>query len=384
MRSMNNHADKSASTKNTPARETYQLLQGQEAVVSEALNGTIIRWNAAAERLFGYAEAEALGQHISIVISPDRLREEDKIMERLRAGADIQHHETFRRHKDGSEFAVSLSARPVRDETGAITGASTIVRAISGRTQPEDRLHELQDELSRLSRLGTVGQVCAAITHELNQPLTAITNYIKAAQRLLGSENPQAHQIHRAYDALEKAAGQTARAGTIVRYMREFIDQRELARTPEDINEVIREAVTLSFTDPGSSNVEIALDLDRYLPLLSINKVQILQVLTNLIRNSLEAMSATRVRELTISSERSGQDFVRLVVWDTGAGLTPDILAKLFQPFIATQESGIGIGLKICQSLIEAHDGTIRALPDVRSGAAFEIKLPVMANNEPG
>jgi two-component system sensor kinase FixL len=384
MRSMNNHADKSASTKNTPARETYQLLQGQEAVVSEALNGTIIRWNAAAERLFGYAEAEALGQHISIVISPDRLREEDKIMERLRAGADIQHHETFRRHKDGSEFAVSLSARPVRDETGAITGASTIVRAISGRTQPEDRLHELQDELSRLSRLGTVGQVCAAITHELNQPLTAITNYIKAAQRLLGSENPQAHQIHRAYDALEKAAGQTARAGTIVRYMREFIDQRELARTPEDINEVIREAVTLSFTDPGSSNVEIALDLDRYLPLLSINKVQILQVLTNLIRNSLEAMSATRVRELTISSERSGQDFVRLVVWDTGAGLTPDILAKLFQPFIATQESGIGIGLKICQSLIEAHDGTIRALPDVRSGAAFEIKLPVMANSELG
>lgn len=381
---MNNHADKSASTKNTPARETYQLLQGQEAVVSEALNGTIIRWNAAAERLFGYAEAEALGQHISIVISPDRLREEDKIMERLRAGADIQHHETFRRHKDGSEFAVSLSARPVRDETGAITGASTIVRAISGRTQPEDRLHELQDELSRLSRLGTVGQVCAAITHELNQPLTAITNYIKAAQRLLGSENPQAHQIHRAYDALEKAAGQTARAGTIVRYMREFIDQRELARTPEDINEVIREAVTLSFTDPGSSNVEIALDLDRYLPLLSINKVQILQVLTNLIRNSLEAMSATRVRELTISSERSGQDFVRLVVWDTGAGLTPDILAKLFQPFIATQESGIGIGLKICQSLIEAHDGTIRALPDVRSGAAFEIKLPVMANSELG
>jgi two-component system sensor kinase FixL len=384
MRSMNNHADKSASTKNTPARETYQLLQGQEAVVSEALNGTIIRWNAAAERLFGYAEAEALGQHISIVISPDRLREEDKIMEQLRAGADIQHHETFRRHKDGSEFAVSLSARPVRDETGAITGASTIVRAISGRTQPEDRLHELQDELSRLSRLGTVGQVCAAITHELNQPLTAITNYIKAAQRLLGSENPQAHQIHRAYDALEKAAGQTARAGTIVRYMREFIDQRELARTPEDINEVIREAVTLSFTDPGSSNVEIALDLDRYLPLLSINKVQILQVLTNLIRNSLEAMSATRVRELTISSERSGQDFVRLVVWDTGAGLTPDILAKLFQPFIATQESGIGIGLKICQSLIEAHDGTIRALPDVRSGAAFEIKLPVMANSELG
>jgi two-component system sensor kinase FixL len=272
----------------------------------------------------------------------------------------------------------------VRDETGAITGASTIVRAISGRTHPEDRLHELQDELSRLSRLGTVGQVCAAITHELNQPLTAITNYIKAAQRLLGSENPQAHQIHRAYDALEKAAGQTARAGTIVRYMREFIDQRELARTPEDINEVIREAVTLSFTDPGSSNVEIALDLDRYLPLLSINKVQILQVLTNLIRNSLEAMSATRVRELTISSERSGQDFVRLVVWDTGAGLTPDILAKLFQPFIATQESGIGIGLKICQSLIEAHDGTIRALPDVRSGAAFEIKLPVMANSELG
>jgi two-component system sensor kinase FixL len=384
MRSMNNHADKSASTKNTPSRETYQLLQGEEAVVSEALNGTIIRWNAAAERLFGYAEAEALGQHISIVISPDRLREEDKIMERLRAGTDIQHHETFRRHKDGSEFAVSLSARPVRDETGAITGASTIVRAITGRTQPEDRLHELQDELSRLSRLGTVGQVCAAITHELNQPLTAITNYIKAAQRLLGSENPQAHQIHRAYDALEKAAGQTARAGTIVRYMREFIDQRELARTPEDINEVIREAVTLSFTDPGSSNVEIALDLDRYLPLLSINKVQILQVLTNLIRNSLEAMSATRVRELTISSERSGQDFVRLVVWDTGAGLTPDILAKLFQPFIATQESGIGIGLKICQSLIEAHDGTIRALPDVRSGAAFEIKLPVMANSELG
>ncbi|HEY4078941.1 MAG TPA: ATP-binding protein [Rhizomicrobium sp.] len=272
------------------------------------------------------------------------------------------------------------ASKPLRDTDAVITEALDVEaeRDISGRTQA-DQLNELQDELDRLARLGATGQMCAAITHELNQPLTAITNYIKAAQRLLGTHDPQTNQISSARDALEKAAGQTARAGTIIRCLREFIDQRNITKRPEDINEVIQETVAQNFAESNSNGVAVTLNLDRNLPLIPINRVQMRQVLTNLIRNSLEAMSATRVRELTISSERSGPGFVRLVVWDTGAGLTPDILAKLFQPFLITRESGMGMGLKVCQSLVEAHDGTIRALPDVRSGAAFEIQLPVAA-----
>ena len=253
---------------------------------------------------------------------------------------------------------------------------------MDGMHSIKDRLEELQDELAQLSRLGATGQMCAAITHELNQPLTAITNYIKAAQRLLGSQDPQPNQIASACDALEKAAGQTVRAGTIVRYLRELADQREIAKTPENINDVIQESIALNFSEP--SNINFVLDLDPDLPQIPINKIQIRQILTNLIRNSLGTGNTNSKRELTISSERCGPDSVRLVVWDSRTALTLDVLATQFQPFIAAERRGMGIDLKVCQSLVEAHAGTIRTLPDLRSGAAFEIQLPIaVANNDP-
>jgi two-component system sensor kinase FixL len=217
--------------------------------------------------------------------------------------------------------------------------------------------------------------MCAAITHELNQPLTAIINYIKAAQRLLGSQDLQPNQIAGARDALEKAAGQTVRAGTIIRHLRELADQREISKTPEDINDVIQESVALIFAEP--SRINFVLDLDKSLPQIPINRIQMRQVLTNLIRNILEAANTDSVRQLTISSGSSGPDSVRLLLWDSETGLTSDVLATQFQPSIAAEGRGIGIGLKICQSLVEAHAGTIRTLPDIYSGVAFEIQLPI-------
>jgi two-component system, LuxR family, sensor kinase FixL len=353
-----------------------QIVQSSEdAILSVALDGTITSWNAAAERIYGFSASEAIGKHISMLQPLDRVGEEIRLMAQLRAGLNIEHFETVRLHKDGHEVMISLSIAPVHDANGAVIGASKTARDVTERKRAEERVLAMQNELAHVGRLSAMGQMSAAIAHELNQPLTAIANYAKAAQRLLQNENPEPRQLQSAREAMEKAVTQTLRAGTIIRYLRDFVEKRESRKAREDMNEVIREAVSLGMVGHSNSNAKLIFALNPMLPRVPVDKVQIQQVLLNLVRNAMEAMAEVETRELTISSDVV-QEGLRIIVSDTGPGLAPHVAARLFQPFVTTKADGMGIGLKICQSIIEGHGGTIVAQQG-NPGAIFVIHLPL-------
>jgi len=353
-----------------------QIVQSSEdAIISVALDGTITSWNAAAERIYGFSASDAIGWHISMILPPDRMGEDDEIISRLRSGLTMEHYETVRRHKDGHDVLVSLSVAPIFDASGVMIGASKTARDVTERKRSEEKLLGMQNELAHVGRLSAMGQMSAAIAHELNQPLTAIANYAKAAQRLLQNENPEPRQLQSAREAMEKAVTQTLRAGTIIRYLRDFVEKRESRKCPEDMSEVIREAVSLGMVGHSHSNIKLVLALKPGLPRVSIDKVQIQQVLLNLVRNAMEAMAEVKRRELTISCD-VGDEGLIIMVQDSGPGLAPQVASRLFQPFVTTKADGMGIGLKICQSIIEGHGGTITARQS-GPGATFVIQLPL-------
>ncbi len=230
----------------------------------------------------------------------------------------------------------------------------------------------LQDELARVGRLSAMGQMSAAIAHELNQPLAAISNYVKAAQRLLENEIPSPQNLKTAREAMEKAAGQTLRAGTIIRGLRDRVEKRDSERSRENLNDVIGDAVSLAML--GHRNMSLTLTLDPAIVPMMMEKLPIQQVLLNLVRNAVEAMAGIDHAELEISSAADAAG-ATIMVRDTGPGFTAEVAGRLFQPFVTTKEGGMGIGLKICQSIIEAHGGTIEA-SNANPGAIFTIRLP--------
>jgi two-component system sensor kinase FixL len=219
-----------------------------------------------------------------------------------------------------------------------------------------------------------MGQMASALAHELNQPLTAIMNYVKAAARTMNAlEGPQ---VEKAREWMEKATNQTARAGQIIRNLRDFIEKRESSQTYESLNKVVEEAIALGLVGSADTNVKVHFELDPNVPSTLIDKIQIQQVLINLIRNAIEAMQASPKRDLTIRTETQ-KDAIEVGVSDTGPGLSAEVAARLFQPFVTTKEKGMGIGLTICQSIVEAHNGRIWASPNQAGGVDFCFRLPV-------
>ncbi len=361
-------------------RHLAQIVQSSDdAILSKTLEGTITSWNTAAERIFGFSAAEAIGQHISILIPTDRLAEEESIIAQLKAGRDINHYDTVRRRKDGTEIFVSLSVSPIRDGAGKIVGASKIARDVTGKKRAEARTRALQSELAHVARLSAMGQMTAGIAHEINQPLTAITNYVNAARRTLSSmpSGQEDGAIERAQEMLEKAARQIIRAGGIVRNLRNFVEKREGCRAPENLNEVIEESIALAFAGAADSNIKLHFHLAPSLPTVMIDRIQIEQVLVNLIRNSIEAMAPVKKKILTLETALDSDGCAQITVTDTGPGLPPEVTERLFQPFVTTKEKGMGIGLSICQSIVDDHGGRIWALPAASVGTAFRIRLPL-------
>jgi two-component system sensor kinase FixL len=275
------------------------------------------------------------------------------------------------RRKDGSSFPIELSVGEVTLEGRRIfTG---FVRDLTSRQNAERELATIQSELSHVARVSEMGQMGATLAHELNQPLAAIVNYLQACHRLLQNQpTPVAPRIQ---EAIEKAVAQADRAGQIIRRLREFVQKRETERDVEDLNTVVQEAVGLALVGAKSAGVVSHINLDPDIPPVLVDKVQIQQVVLNLVRNAVEAMTHSKERVLTIATEElNGEALVR--VTDTGSGMTPDVAAKLFEPFLTTKTTGMGIGLSICRSIVEAHGGRIWASKNPAGGTTFTFTLP--------
>ena len=346
-----------------------------DAIIAKTLDGIIVSWNWAAEQLFGYAPDEIIGRPVRLLVPADLAHEHEEILERLKQGERVEQFESRRVRKDGSDLVVSLTASLIRNSSAAITGMSMIVRDVTERRQADERLHGLQADLIHLSRWNTMGMLASTIAHELNQPMTAMVNYVRAAQNTI--KDMEGAQIVRAQDYLDDAIVETKLAGSIIRTLREFIEKRESKRVRESFNTVVEEAIALSHVRRHDVSVKLHVALDPKAPSVLVDKVQIQQVVFNLIRNSIDAMQGCSDAEIDIATAGDEPGFVSATFSDTGPGIAPDIMRRLFQPFVTTKDKGMGIGLTICQSIVEAHGGRIWATPNKKKGVSFHFTLPL-------
>ena len=337
--------------------------------------GMILSFSAAAERLFGYTEAELRGANVNILMpSPDRERHDNYIRRYLETGEKRIigiGRVVFAQRKDGSTFPMELSIGEASGEAHPLfTG---FIRDLTERHKTEERLESLQSELIHVSRVSAMGTMASTLAHELNQPLTAVANYVEAIRDMLAKPEPDDFPMIR--EALDDTAKEALRAGHIVRRLRDFVARGEVEKTIENLPILINEAAVLGLIGAREKAVEPRFDLDPYASPVLVDKVQIQQVLINLIRNAVEAMADGPVRQLTVSSCPDVPGFVRVVVADTGPGISSEVAAQLFTAFVSTKAEGMGLGLSICRTIVEANGGRIWAQPGETGGTEFHFTL---------
>ncbi|EJN11637.1 PAS domain S-box [Bradyrhizobium sp. YR681] len=344
--------------------------------------GIIQLFSTAAERLFGWSEHEAIGKNVSILMpEPDRSRH-DSYIARYRTTHDphiigIGRIVTGKR-RDGTTFPMHLSIGEM--QSGGEPYFTGFVRDLTEHQQTQARLQELQSELVHVSRLTAMGEMASALAHELNQPLAAISNYMKGSRRLLaGSLDPNTPKIE---SALDRAAEQALRAGQIIRRLRDFVSRGESEKRVESLSKLIEEAGALGLAGAREQNVQLRFSLDPEADLVLADRVQIQQVLVNLFRNALEAMAQSPHRELVVANNRAADDMIEVEVSDTGCGFQDDVIPNLFQTFFTTKDTGMGVGLSISRSIIEAHGGRMWAESNTSGGATFRFSLPAADEND--
>jgi two-component system sensor kinase FixL len=342
-----------------------------DAIIGKDLKGIVTSWNGAAEKMFGYTAGEIIGNPILLLFPPDRVHEENDIIGRIRSGGMLDHYETVRMRKGGATFPASVSVASIRDQACSIVGASKIVRDLTEQKEREQHLREVQAQLFHAQRLTELGQLVSTLVHEVNQPLTAITNYTGAGLRLLDAGNARSATM-----ALQKIGEQAERANQIIARLRNFVRGGATDRRPEDLGGVIDEAVALASSSLKSTDVRLRTRLHSVADKVSADRVQIQQVLFNLVRNAAEAMQQSPRREVLVATAPNSDDLIEISVADTGPGLPPEIRAHLFQPFFTTKGNGMGIGLSVCRSIVEAHGGQLWADDNPTGGTVFHFTLP--------
>lgn len=338
--------------------------------------GTILSFSAAAEKLFGYAESEVVGENVSMLMpSPDRERHDGYLKNYRDTGTRKIigiGRVTTARHRDGNTFPIELSVGEAWVEGSRVfTG---FIHDISQRQRDQLRFHELQSELAHVGRLSEMGTLASSLAHELNQPLTAIASYCEGAADLL-KDNPDSEQLEMAREAMRDTAEQAIRAGQIVKRMRDFLSHGETEHRLESLSKLVTEANALALVGSREHGIEVQVHLDPHADQVFVDRIQIQQVLFNLIRNAMESMLESPVRSLVISTEAS-DGLVTVCIEDTGSGISETLAPQLFQPFVTSKQTGMGIGLSICRTIVEAHGGRIWFEAGSDAGTIFRFTLP--------
>jgi two-component system, LuxR family, sensor kinase FixL len=352
-----------------------------DAIITIDEHGLITFFSAAAERMFQYKPEEVIGRNVKVLMPTPYSTEHDEYLARyLRTGEKRiigVGRVVVGKRKDGSTFPIELAVgEALTKGKHVFTG---LIRDISDRQETERRLHEVQADLIHVSRLSAMGELASALAHELNQPLTAISNYLLAARQLV-QRGPD--QAERATEIIGKSIDQAVRAGQIIRQLRNFIQKREAERAPADIDKVVDEASALAFIGLKEKGVRVSIERQRGLPPVPIDRIQIQQVLINLIRNAVDAMDGMHRRELTIKV--TGEDGeVRISIADTGSGISEEFRDRVFQAFATTKTTGMGVGLSISRNIVEAHGGRLWYEPNSSGGTVFYLALPLSIGHAP-
>jgi PAS domain S-box-containing protein len=354
-----------------------------DAMVVSDEKGIIRSFSATAVRMFGYQPEEIIGTSVKYLMPLPYRDNHDGFMHRYRRTGERRITESGRvavaQRKDGSTFPMEVHLGEM--ESGGERFFTAFIRDLTDRQYTEKRMQELQTELAYMSRLTAMGEMGSTLAHEVNQPLAAVTGYLKGCGMIL--DRMEGDHVPMLRHGIEEATEEAHRAGEVIRQLRTFVARGETDQEIEDLRKLIEEAGALALVGAKDKGIKVDFDLPHESPKVLVSRVQIQQVLLNLVRNAMEAMQDVEQRDLTIKAELADTGtMVCLSVIDTGTGIAPAILEKLFTPFTTTKKTGMGVGLSICRTIVEAHGGKIWADSAPGEGTAFHFTLKVVREEE--
>lgn len=372
-------ADKYSRAAASPTDFAALMGAAVDAVVVIETDGRIAAFNPAAERMFGFTADEIIGRPVDVLM-PEPYRSEhagyiDRYLETGEAHIINIGREIRAIRKGGEEFPVWLSVG--ESVSGSGRHFVGIIRDLSEQRRIELERRALEVKLADVSRLSLLGAMAAGIAHEINQPLTAIINYSQAVRNLLERDTLDRETLRTACLGI---ADQVQRADEVIRNLRQFVRAREFERDRLDVREFIDGAIVLIHADTAHVGIQVETTFADDLPEIFGNAVQLQQVLLNLTRNAVDAMpeSGGGCRKIRIEARNAGPDSVELCVMDRGPGVSPNLEDAIFHPFFTTRPDGLGVGLAVSRSIVEAHDGELRYEERPGGGSTFIVKLPIL------
>lgn len=354
-----------------------------DAMIVVTGDGAIAQFSAAAEQLWGYRAADVVGRHFSMLLPSDEVEPSQTVLQRFIETGEGLVGEVLvgtALTADGRRFPAEMRAGAARSDDHLLI--TVFIRDLSERVASEQRLSELSNEIAHVSRQSAMSEMAADLAHELNQPLSATANFLAAARMLIerGEGGP------RVTDLLRMGSEQTQRAGEIIRRLRAFVARGEVEMRVESVERTIRDAVELVLVGTGHFNLRVSLNLDPAARFILADRIQVQQVLVNLLRNAVQALKLVEPdeRQITITSEKQLDQMIAITVTDSGPGLPAHVLETLFSRFSTTKggAGGMGIGLSISKRIIEGHGGTLSAENAPGGGASFRFTLPGIEEGE--
>lgn len=358
-------------------RKQASLLElAHDAIIVRGLDDKITYWNSGAEETYGWTREVALGETAQQLLRSVYPSDFDTLKSQLLHEGRWD-GELIQTRRDGVQIVVASRWALQRDETGRPVAMLQINTDITERKRAAEALQDTQAQLAHMARVTIVGEFTASIAHEVNQPLTAVVANANACLRWLAAQEPN---LEEAREAVVRIVSEGRRAADVIQRIRSLLKKSQPEISRLDINDVIREVLVLANHQILKQRVSVRAELSPGLPAIAGDRVQLQQVLLNLVMNALEASAgAEGSRDLVVASEKHGEDQVIVALQDSGVGIRPDIVDRLFRPFFTTKPQGMGMGLSISRSIIEAHGGRLWAVPNDGPGSTFKFAVPAAA-----